>query len=166
MISAKADGEANIMSASWVCALEYEPTAKLTAVIDKGAYTRQLIEKSEYFAIQIPVAAQADLVMAMGTSHHQKTDKIANVPVFYQDGFDIPLVQGCAAWIICKLLPEPHNQQAHDLFIGEVQAVWADDRIFENGHWKFEQGDDSLKTLHYIAGGQFYRIGESLTVKT
>ncbi|MDO4248649.1 MAG: hypothetical protein Q4C79_06780 [Neisseria sp.] len=53
----------------------------------------------------------------------------------------------------------------HDLFIGEVAGAWADDRIFENGHWKFDEAPDDLKTLHYVAGGQFYRIGKGLTVE-
>ena len=49
MISAKADGVENVMSASWVCAVDYLPKAKLMIIIDKAAYTRGLIEKSGYF---------------------------------------------------------------------------------------------------------------------
>mgnify|MGYP006157314425 CR=1 FL=1 len=37
---------------------------------------------------------------------------------------------GCAAWLVCKLIPEPHNQQSYDLFIAEVVAAWAfEDRM-------------------------------------
>ena len=165
MISAKADGIENIMSAAWVCALDFSPKAKMMIVVDKQTFTRTLIEKSGLFAVQIPTAAQAELVINMGESHYQNADKIANVERFYQAGFDVPLVSGCAGWIVCKLINEPHNQMEHDLFIGEVQAAWADDRIFENGHWKFDEAPDELKTLHYIAGGQFYRIGKGLTVE-
>ena len=60
--------------------------------------------------------------------------------------------------------PEPHNQQAYDLFIGEVVAAWADDRVFRNGHWEFDTAPDHLRTLHYVAGGQFYATGESIKV--
>lgn len=165
MISAKADGIENIMSAAWVCALDFSPKAKMMIVVDKQTFTRTLIEKSGLFAVQIPTAAQAELVINMGESRYQNADKIANVERFYQAGFDVPLVSGCAGWIVCKLINEPHNQMEHDLFIGEVQAAWADDRIFENGHWKFDEAPDELKTLHYIAGGQFYRIGKGLTVE-
>jgi chromate transporter len=42
---------------------------------------------------------------------------------------DVPLVAGCSAWLVCRLLDEPHNQQAYDLFIGEVIAAWADERV-------------------------------------
>lgn len=165
MISAKADGVENIMSAAWVCALDFAPKAKMMIVVDKQTFTRTLIEKSGLFTVQIPTAAQAELVIKMGESRYQNADKIANVERFYQAGFDVPLVSGCAGWIVCKLINEPHNQMEHDLFIGEVQAAWADDRIFENGHWKFDEAPDELKTLHYVAGGQFYRIGKGLTVE-
>lgn len=164
MISAKADGVENVMSASWVCAVDYLPTPKLMIIIDKAAYTRGLIEKSGYFAVQIPVAAQAELVMAMGESRKENPAKLDKLKLFYQDGFDVPLVEGCAAWIVCKVIPEPDNHQKHDLFIGEVLAAWADDRIFNHGHWQFDEAPDELKTLHYIAGGQFYKIGEGVNV--
>ena len=164
MISAKADGVENVMSAAWVCALDFAPKAKIMVVLDKQAFTRKLVEKSGWFAVQIPVAAQAELVMEMGESRYQHPDKIEKVARFYQDGFDVPLVAGCAAWMVCRLISEPHNQTEHDLFIGEVADAWADDRIFENGHWKFDEAPDDLKTLHYVAGGQFYRIGKGLTV--
>ena len=164
LISAKADGIENVMSASWVCALDFAPKAKMMIVLDKIAYTRELVEKSGYFAVQIPVATQAELVLDLGESLKDVPTKLDNIPLFYQEGFDLPLVEGCAAWIICKLISEPHNHEEHDLFIGEVVGAWADDRIFEDGHWKFDEASDDLKTLHYIAGGQFYQIGKGINL--
>ena len=73
-------------------------------------------------------------------------------------------VAGCAAWIACKVTPEPHNQSTYDLFIGEITAVWADSRAFSNGHWKVDSADPAWRSLHYIAGGQFYATGESMTI--
>lgn len=58
LVSAKNDNTENVMSASWVCVLDMFP-AKLTAVLDKKSFTRQLIEKSQKFAIQVPIAKQA-----------------------------------------------------------------------------------------------------------
>ena len=142
----------------------YSPKAKLTAVIDKAAFTRHLIEQSGYFAVQIPFASQIQTVMAMGQSRHENPHKLAenHIELFYQPGFDVPLVAGCSAYLICRLIAEPHNQQVHDLFIGEVLAAWADDRVFRNGHWHFDEAGDELKNLHYIAGGQFYLTGKGL----
>ena len=167
MVSAKNDNAENVMSASWVCVLDMFP-AKLTVVLDKKSFTQQLIEKSQKFAIQVPIAKQAEQVIGLGTqSYFDNPNKLADnhIELFYQDGFDVPLVKGCAAWLICRLIPEEHNQQNYDLLIGEVIGAWADNRIYENGHWKFDEISDEMKTLHYIAGNQFYITGKGLVVK-
>lgn len=167
LVSAKNDNTENVMSASWVCVLDMFP-AKLTAVLDKKSFTRQLIEKSQKFAIQVPIAKQAEQVIGLGTqSYLDNPNKLADnhIELFYQDGFDVPLVKDCAAWLICRLIPEEYNQQNYDLLIGEVIGAWADNRIYGNGHWKFDEISDEMKTLHYIAGNQFYITGKGLVVK-
>jgi len=62
-------------------------------------------------------------------------------------------------------VPEPHNQQVYDLFIGEVTAAWADDRVFRNGHWEFESAGPEWRSIHHVAGGHFYAIGEAIAAK-
>lgn len=54
-----------------------------------------------------------------------EADKLAQsgVSLFELPGADVPLVSGCAAWLYCELIPEAHNQQAYDLFIGEIKAA-------------------------------------------
>ena len=166
MVSAKAGSVENVMSASWACALDYAP-ARVTVVLDKGAFTRGLLEQSGWFALQVPLAAQAETVLAVGSQGRKNNPtKLADcgVELFYQEGFDVPLVQGCGAYLICRLLPEPHNQQTYDLFIGEVAAVWADDRVYADGRWLFDSVPDELKTLHYVGNGLFYRTGKGLKV--
>ena len=167
LVSAKADGIENAQAVAWACALDFVPKAKMMVVLDKSAFTRSLVEKSGYFAVQVPFASQAKTVIAMGESYKVNPNKLTDngVKMFYQSGFDVPMVEGCAAYILCKVIPEPHNQQEHDLFIGEVLAAWADDRVFRNGHWYFDEVDDELKNLHYVAGGQFYLTGKGINVK-
>lgn len=166
LVSAKHQSTENVMAASWACALEFSP-AKVTVVLDKMAFTSSLVEQSGWFALQVPVVQQAQMVVDVGSEslkdHPNKLNEFS-VKLFYQDGFQTPLVEGCVAWLMCKLIPEPHNQEAHDLFIGEVVSAWADDRVFKDGHWQFDDVPIELKTLHYIAGGQFYVIGQGLKV--
>lgn len=167
LVSARHNGVDNVMAASWVCALDYAP-AKLTVVLDKIAKTRELIEKSGYFVIQIPTAAQVEMTHYVGShSLANEPDKLtlAGVEHFTIEGYDQLFVNGCSAWLACKLIPEPHNQEKHDLFIGEIVGAWADTRVFKDGHWHFENSPDQWRSLHYIAGGHFYMIGDPLTVE-
>ena len=166
LVSARSQGVSNVMAASWVCALDFAPP-KVTVVLDKATRTRALIEQSGGFILQIPTVRQRELVYRVGSvSLADDADKLAHCGVELFDGAQGqgPLVQGCAAWLSCRLIPEPHNQSAYDLFIGEVTAAWADSRIFRDGHWQFETADPQWRTLHHVAGGHFYAIGEALTV--
>ena len=168
LVSAHHAGVDNVMAAAWACALDFSPP-KLTVVLDKTARTRELVEKSGSFAIQVPTAVQLQLTHEVGTqSLSDEPDKLvrSGVELFRIDGYDLPFVAGCSAWLACRLLPEPHNQNAYDLFIGEVVGAWSDTRVFRNGHWDFEGADPAWRSLHYIAGGHFYAIGDPLVIQT
>ncbi len=167
LVSARNNGVDNVMAAAWCCALDFTPP-KLTVVLDKSTATRKLIEQSGVFVIQIPTVAQLPLVNAVGNlSMNDDADKLAHcgVELFGMAGHDLPFVAGCSAWMACKVIPEPHNQQAYDLFIGEVVGAWADTRVFRDGHWHFEDADPALRSLHHVAGGQFYAIGEAMSAQ-
>ncbi|MEQ9946308.1 flavin reductase family protein [Pectobacterium aroidearum] len=164
LVSARHGDTDNVMAAAWACALDYAPP-KLTVVLDKISKTRELIEKSGRLVVQVPTVAQLDLTYQVGhRSLFDDPEKLAHsgVSLFDIDGYNVPFVSGCSAWLACRILPEPHNEQTYDLFIAEVEAAWSDTRVFKDGHWNFETADPALRSLHYIAGGHFYAIGEAM----
>ena len=157
-----------VMAAAWACALDYSPP-KLTVVVDKMTKTRELIEKSSHFGIQVPNVGQLSLTHEVGTnSLLNEPDKLkrCGVDLFRVEGYPAPFVVGCSAWLACRLIPEPHNQDTYDLFIGEVVGASADTRVFKDGHWNFENADPQWRSLHHIAGGHFYAIGEATPVRS
>lgn len=167
LVSARHAGVDNVMAAAWACALDFAPP-KLTVVLDKSSRTRAMIEQSGAFVVQVPTAAQLRLTHTLGTlslSTMPNKLKISGVELFGIEGHDLPFVAGCSAWLACKLIPEPHNQQAYDLFIGEVVGAWSDTRVCGNGRWHFEDADPSWRSLHHVAGGTFYAIGERLSIE-
>lgn len=167
LVSACHEGVSDVMAAAWVCALDIVPP-KLTVVLDKISGTRELVEKSGQFAVQVPTVAQLQLTYWLGThSLRNEPDKMARsgVQLFQIDGYETSLVAGCSAWLVCRLLAEPHNQDRYDLFIGEVVGAWADDRVFKDGHWHFETAGPGWRSLHHVAGGHFYAVGEALSLK-
>jgi flavin reductase (DIM6/NTAB) family NADH-FMN oxidoreductase RutF len=169
LVSASHDGVDNVMAAAWACALDFSPP-KLTIVLDKIAKTRELVERSGHFVIQVPTVAQLALTHRLGThSLADDPNKLAHAlaTLFRSDALDnfsTPFVEGCSAWLACKVLAEPRNQATYDLFIGEVVGAWADSRVFKDGHWHFETADPQWRSLHYVAGGHFYAIGEAFDV--
>lgn len=163
LVSARHDGVENVMTAAWACGLDFAPP-KVTVVIDKIARTRELLERSGTFVLQVPTIAQREMTYQLGTlSLHNEPEKLAlaGAELLRMEGVDAPLVAGCSAWLACRLIPEPHNQQQYDLFIGEVTAAWADTRVFSDGRWHFEDAPAQMRSLHHVAGGHFYAIGDA-----
>jgi len=167
LVSARYGEEQDVMAAAWACALDFSPP-RLSVVLDKSTRTRALIERAGTFVIQVPTAAQVQLTYEVGNrSLADDPNKLAQcgVSLLAFEGHDQPFVEGCCAWLACEVIPEPHIQHTYDLFIAQVTGAWADRRVFENGHWKFEDADPQLRSIHYVAGGQFYGIGESLVAR-
>ena len=108
--------------------------------------------------------AQADIVQTVGSTSGAQQDKFQayDLQTFAGEQLAAPMLEGCVAWLECRLLPEPHNHQQYDLFLAEVIAAQADERVFSDGRWHFE-GHDELRTLHHVAGGHFLTIGEPVT---
>lgn len=166
LVSAAHDGVDNVMAASWVCGLDFAPP-KLSAVLAGTAKTRELAERSGHFAIQVPTVRQARLVHAVGNSSlRDDPDKLqrCGAELFRIDGAPAPLVAGCSAWLLCRILPDTHTRDRYDLLLGEIVGAWADDRVFRDGHWQFETADPGWRSLHYIAGGHFYATGDPVEV--
>lgn len=167
LVSAHHGGVDNVMAAAWACALDFAPP-KLTVVLDKSTRTRSLVEASGQFVIQVPTVRLLQLTHEVGTrSRASEPDKleVSGVELMRLGDSGMPFVAGCSAWLACRLVPEPHNQQAYDLFIGEVTAAWADERVFRDGHWNFEAADPEWRSIHHIAGGHFYAIGEPMQAR-
>jgi len=163
IVSAAHGGRRNAMAAAWAMPLDFAPP-KVAVVLDKSTFTRSLVEASGSFALNLPCRAIADATFALGsTSGRDEADKIARLGLatFDADVISAPLIDGCVAWLECRLLREPHIEKTFDLFLGEVVAAAADARVFTNGRWHFGAGDDALRTLHHIAGGAFFVIGDA-----
>jgi flavin reductase (DIM6/NTAB) family NADH-FMN oxidoreductase RutF len=171
MVSSAHGGRRNIMSAAWNMALDFTPP-KVCVVIDKTTFTRGLVEASGEFMLQVPARAQAAQVLAVGRKSGRDSDKFTDASLRTLDAALLgqaavspallaTALEASLAWLACRLIPEPHNQQAYDLFIGEVVAAWADPRAFANGHWRA----DAPPSLHYIAGGAFFETGAAFEIK-
>ncbi|MES2547587.1 MAG: flavin reductase family protein [Pseudomonadota bacterium] len=175
LVSSAHAGKQNVMAAAWNMPLDFEPP-KIAVVVDKNTFTRELIESSGSFAINVPCQAQAEMVVRVGSSSgrelldQSKSDKFSafNLPSFAASKIKAPLLTGCVAWLECHIISEPHIQATYDLFLAEIVAAWADDRVFSNGRWHFDGEDqealDKLRTIHHIAGGNFMAIGEAFKI--
>lgn len=165
LVSSAHAGRRNIMAAAWTMPLDFDPP-KVAVVVDKSSFTRELIENSGAFALNLPCRAQAAATLAVGSCSGRDGDKFARfgLATLPAARIEAPLLAGCVGWLECRVIPEAHNQRCYDLFLGEVVAAWADPEVFGDGRWHFDAAPAAKRTLHYVAGGAFYATGEGFEV--
>jgi flavin reductase (DIM6/NTAB) family NADH-FMN oxidoreductase RutF len=159
LITSASGERRNVMTAAWVMGLDYDP-AKLAAVIASDTFTRRLVEESGEFVVNVPTLAMLDMVYAVGKVSGDDEDKFAThrLATAAASLVAAPLLEGCAAWLECRVIPEPGVQARYDLFIADVVAAWADDASFVDCVWAFP--DDAHRTLHHLASGVFVTSGD------
>ncbi|WP_313165562.1 flavin reductase family protein [Massilia oculi] len=160
LVSARHGEAINVMAAAWSMPLDFAPP-KVAVVLDKSTLTRNMVEASGEFALMVPSRELAQLTLQVGSTSGREVDKFAAFGAGYWTGEQTgaPLLDGCLAWLECRLLPEPHIQDTYDLFLGQVVAAWADPAVFRDGHWVTTDGGP--KSIHYVAGGHFFELGEA-----
>jgi flavin reductase (DIM6/NTAB) family NADH-FMN oxidoreductase RutF len=157
----------NVMAAAWSMPVEFTPP-RIAVVIDKRTHTRDLVAASGAFGICLPGAALVDLCYAVGNSSGRELDKFERHGIAARRGpvLGMPVLEeGCAAWLECRLIAEPHTEDAYDTCFGEVVAAGADARIFSGGHWSFREDNAELQTIHHLGGGNFVRAGGTLRAR-
>lgn len=167
LITSSDGSRRNVMAAAWSMPVEFTPP-RIAIVIDKRTFTRELVAASGTFGICIPGAAAIDMTYAVGSATGRDIDKFAQFGIASITGpeFGLPLIEaGCSAWMECRLISEPHTEDAYDTCFGEVVAAAADPRVFANGRWKFDAGNEPLHTIHHLGGGNFVRSSSTVAAR-
>lgn len=157
LVTSAGGGCRDVMAAAWSMPVEFTPP-RLAVVIDKRTYTRELVQASGQFGVCIPGAALADATYGVGVLSGRDVDKFARFGLEARPGpvLGLPVIEtGCVAWLECRLIPEPHVEEAYDTCFGEVVAAAADPRVFVNGRWITDELPPALRTLHHLGDGHF-----------
>jgi flavin reductase (DIM6/NTAB) family NADH-FMN oxidoreductase RutF len=161
LVSSAHGGHRNVMAAAWSMPVEFTPP-RIAVVIDKSTWTRALVLASGHFALNLPCRATADVAYTVGTVSGKEADAAGRdkfvrygIETFPGPVLGLPLVSGCVAWLECRLIAEPHAQEAYDTFFGEVVSAQADPRVFADGRWSFRDDNAELHTLHHLGAGLF-----------
>ncbi len=165
LLTSAARGRVNVMAAAWIMPLDYAPP-RIAAVISRDSFTRELVEESGELVVNVPAIGLARLTYLAGRANGREFDKpqILGASFAPAERVGAPLLEGCVAWLECRALEEGSVREAHDLFLADVVAAWADDRVFVADEWRFE-GHPELRTLHHISKGVFLADGERISVE-
>jgi flavin reductase (DIM6/NTAB) family NADH-FMN oxidoreductase RutF len=157
LVTSAHGGRRNVMAAAWSMPVEFTPP-RIAIVIDKKTFTRELVMASGAFGLCVPGTVLAHLTHAVGSTSGRDGDKFAQQGIAASAGpvLGLPVIErGCSAWLECRLIREPHTEDAYDTCFGEVVAAAADPRIFAEGRWNYEPANADLQSIHHLGGGNF-----------
>jgi len=145
------DKRPNVMACSWITPASEEPPL-IAAFLARTSYTRQLILESKYFTVNVPTLDLLKAVWVAGTRSGRRGDKIKamGVAVKPAKNVDAPIIDGCAAYLECKLNQAIEVGECTAL-IGEVVEAYANPQLFQAGAWSVERA----KLLLHLGGALF-----------
>ena len=166
LVSAAHDGRENVMAVAWATPLDFSPP-KLTVVLAADTFTRALAEAAGELVIQVPTVSMLAEIEGVGGCSGREVDKWTRFALGRErePGVAAPLVAGCVAWMAARILPHPVLAEAHDLFLVEGFAAWADDRVYDGARLR-DAVPAALRTVHHVAGGVYVIDGEVVRART
>lgn len=159
LVTASWRATANVAPIAWTTPLSMSP-ALLGCVIHPARHTSAMIRFSEEFALNIPGPGLLKQTAFLGSQSGFENDKIAaaKLDTFAAQRIDVPLIDGCLAWIECGL-QDVVPIGDHTLFVGRVLRVQALDEAYAQ-YWLLEQR--AFSPLVYLGGTRYSVLGETL----
>ena len=148
----------NIMTAAWLLPISLSPTL-IAVAVQPSRLTHEFITKTEQFAVNVPNVDLISAVHLCGLRSGREGDKFAAANLTPADALEIeaPLVAECVGHIECGLF-DRMSIGDHDLFVGRVLSVTADDEAFD-AIW--DVTTDAGRLLHHLGGDRYAGLGRS-----
>ncbi|AUB55564.1 flavin reductase [Methanobacterium subterraneum] len=131
LLGTKHGKKANFMALGWLTRANGNPPL-LVAGVNKAHFTNQLLMENKAFSINYPAEDMIREVDYCGLVSGQKEDKSQIFTVEYGELEDAPLIKECPLSLECKLV-DVYQMPTHNLFIGEIIATYADEKILTEG---------------------------------
>ena len=155
MVSCSDGTKDNIITLAWVGTVCSNPPL-ISISIRPSRYSHGLISSSKEFVINIPNEEMVAACDFCGTKSGRDIDKFKELGLTKEKGLRVnaPLIKECPINIECKFRQIIHLG-THDMFIGEVVSVNADEEvIYSDGEIDYEK----VNLLSYLMNNYFRNV--------
>lgn len=165
MISTANQHFKNVMSCAWNCPLDFDPS-KFVLVLGRDSTTREIIDETSEFVINIPSQNLINLILDVGSCHGKDVDKFKkfNIDYFEADIVKSPCLKNCLGWLECKVIKEPILEEKYDIVLAEVVNAKVVTEFFDGD--KISPINEEFSPLHHISGNEFRTIGKIVVGKS
>ena len=151
LVSSQWKGATNIMTLGWQTVLEFSPSL-VGLMISSGNHSHDMIRRSKECVINLPTTALTDIVVGIGNTSGEETDKFAAFNLTAQKASKVgaPLIGECHASFECRLHDDAMVDK-YNFFIFEVVKAHV------------AKSPKHPETLHYTGDGVFMTAGKIIS---
>lgn len=122
VVSSRLDGEYRGMTVSSLVSVSLEPPLVLVG-LERESATRSAVLQARAFNVSVLTRSQ-EFIADRLSGRAPAIDPAWSTLPHHLGANGIPLVDGCAAWLECRLA-RVHEAGDHDIFLGHVESVAA-----------------------------------------
>lgn len=150
-------GKTNVMTVVWFTCVSAEPPMCIVS-IRPNRYSHQLIQESKEFVINIPTMDIVKNTLFCGRRTGREHDKFKETSLTPIPAKMVrpPLIKECVAHLECKLRQQM-TVGDHTLFIGEILAAYANEKIFD-GKFNLQK----VKMLYHVGKDDFVTLASEI----
>ncbi len=119
--TAKHGDNISMMTANWLTQCSFEPPL-LALAVEADSHSRQVIEASGAYAINIYETGQRELAGSLGRTFRKHPEKMSEVAWKPGPVTGSPLLDSALGWVECKIISSTPAGD-HILFVAEVVEV-------------------------------------------
>jgi flavin reductase (DIM6/NTAB) family NADH-FMN oxidoreductase RutF len=157
IIGANVDDNPTFMAVAWVNRVNFNPPVMGIAV-GKNHYTNVGIQANGTFSINIPGADLIEKTDYSGLVSGKQVDKASLFEVFYGELKTAPLIKECPINIECRL-HDIVSLASNNLFLGEVVAVYTEEKFLTDGRPDIEKIKPFVVTM---PDNRYWAVGENI----
>lgn len=126
-------GEVNALAVAYACNCSFDPPMVMVGVVP-SRYSHAMIEETGEFVVNIPTEAQRELYTYLGTTSRADEDKLKACGLRWEPGDEVaaPVLLDCPVNIECRVVDRLRTG-SHDMFVGEVVCMHADEELVDEG---------------------------------
>lgn len=121
----------NYLAVAWFSMVNFKPPC-IAIALNKVHYSNGGIKESGAFSVNIPCVDMVEVTDYCGIVSGRKYDKSKEFETFYGKSGSAPMITECPYNIECRLISVV-DLPTNELFIGEVLAVYSDERYLTEG---------------------------------
>ena len=125
------DGRNNALVVGFCANVSLSPAMVMVGIVP-SRYSHHMVKESGCFVVNLPAKGYEKEYGFLGSKSGRDGDKFAAMDIAWEDAryVDAPILSDCPVHIECKVV-ESIMPGTHELFIGKVEAVYADEEFLD-----------------------------------